>query len=78
MDWQDCHPHKFGIIDRHAEILVFGTVQGEPDEVFSEGFALPDWEHKLSEYEDILPKAFTTYIYTTLETIGRMGLILKK
>jgi hypothetical protein len=63
MGWHDCHPHKFRIIDKHAEILVFGTVQGEPDEVFSEDIALPDWEHKLSEYEDMFPKAFTTYIY---------------
>jgi len=63
MGWSDCHPHKFRIISKTVDILVLGTQLEESDDVFGEDVALPDWKHTISEYEVMLPKAFTTYIY---------------
>ena len=62
MGWSDSHLHKFDIISKSFEILELGIPHREPD-TFGKDVTLPDWKHILSEYEDILPTAFTTYIY---------------
>jgi hypothetical protein len=62
MGWSGSHLHKFRIIS-NAGIMALGIPHREPDDTFSEDVILPDWEHVLSEYEDMLQKAFTNYIY---------------
>jgi hypothetical protein len=63
MGWSDCHLHKFRILSKSFEILVLGIPHRVPDDTFGEDVTLPDWKQVLSEYEDMLPKAFINYIY---------------
>jgi len=62
MGWFGFHLHEFRVIAEAVEILLLGVPKGRPDDVFGGHVTLPDWKHTISEYEDILPKAFITYI----------------
>jgi hypothetical protein len=61
MGWYDSHLHEFRIRVKTGETLVLGTPLDEMDD-FGDEEILPDWKHKISKYESILPKSFT-YTY---------------
>ena len=62
MDWQDYHLHEFRIKTKTGVNLVFGIPNDETDYLLSTEDTLPDWKHKISKYEDIIPSSFV-YVY---------------
>jgi hypothetical protein len=62
MDWQDYHLHEFRIKTKAGASLVFGIPNDETDYLLSTEDTLPDWKHKISKYEEIIPSSFV-YVY---------------